>query len=110
MFGSMLTPKNIIGFIKNNADINKIFMNLINSQEAKEFIENDLGKNYEGLKTNLLAAYTTTENSNAGLKRAQKLEETKKLEMYKELANRLISQHRIKLSLSYNFSRWIYPV
>lgn len=93
MFGNMLTPQNIIGFIKNNADIKKIAMNFINSQEAKLFIENDLGKNYEQLKTNLFAAFSTTPNSDAGIKKAQQLEEGKKLEMYKELANKLIQKH-----------------
>jgi hypothetical protein len=89
----MLSPQNIIGFIKNNADIQKIAMNFINSQEAKQFIENDLGKNYEQLKTNLFAAFSSTPNSDAGIKKAQQLEEGKKLEMYKELANKLIQKH-----------------
>ena len=93
MFGNMLTPQNIVGFIKNNADIKKIAMNFINSQEAKLFIENDLGKNYEQLKTNLFAAFSTTPNSDAGIKKAQQLEEGKKLEMYKDLANKLIQKH-----------------
>ena len=93
MFGNMLTPQSIVNFIKNSADIKKIAMNFINSQEAKAFIENDLGKNYEELKTNLFAAFTSTSNSDAGIKKAQQLEEGKKLEMYKELANKLISSH-----------------
>lgn len=93
MFGNMLTPQNIVNFIRSNADIKKIGMNFINSQEAKNFIENDLGKNYDELKNNLFAAFASTKNSDAGLKKAQQLEESKKLEMYKEVANKLIQSH-----------------
>ena len=93
MLNNMLTPQNIINFVRSSADIKKIAMNFINSQEAKSFIENDLGKNYEELKTNLFTAFTSTSNSDAGLKKAQQLEESKKLEMYKELANKLIQSH-----------------
>jgi hypothetical protein len=75
-------------------------MNFINSQEAKAFIENDLGKNYEELKTNLFAAFTSTSNSDAGIKKAQQLEEGKKLEMYKELANKLIQSHGLSFHSS----------
>lgn len=100
MFGSMLTPANIVGFIRGNADIKKIGMNFINSQEAKSFIENDLGKNYEELKANLFAAFTSTKNSDAGLKKAQQLEEGKKLEMYKELATKLIHTHGLSFHSS----------
>ena len=100
MFGNMLTPQNIISFIKSNADIKKIAMNFINSQEAKSFIENDLGKDYEDLKANLFGAFSATKNSNAGLKKAQQVEETKKLEMYKELANNLIKKHGLSFHSS----------
>lgn len=100
MFGNMLTPQNIINFIKSNADIKKIAMNFINSQEAKAFIENDLGKDYEELKTNIFGAFTATKNSNAGLKKAQQIEESKKLEMYKELANNLIKKHGLSFHSS----------
>lgn len=100
MFGNMLTPQNIINFIKSNADIKKIAMNFINSQEAKAFIENDLGKDYEELKTNLFGAFNATKNSNAGLKKAQQIEESKKLEMYKELANNLIKKHGLSFHSS----------
>lgn len=93
MFGNMLTPQNIIGFIKSNTDFNKLAMNFINSQEAKQFIENDLGKNYEELKNNLFMAFSSTSNSDAGIKKAQQLEESKKLDMYKEMANKLIQTH-----------------
>ena len=93
MFGSMLTPETIISFIKNNADIKKIAMNFINSQEAKQFIENDLGKNYEELKNNLFMAFNNTKNSECGLKKQQMLEESKKLELYKECANKLIQKY-----------------
>lgn len=104
MLGNMLTPQNIISFIKNNADIKKIGMNFINSQEAKNFIENDLGKNYEELKNNLFVAFNTTKNSDVGIKKAQQVQEGKKLDMYKELANKLISTHRIIISQCSNFS------
>ena len=100
MFGNMLTPQNIINFIKSNADIKKIAMNFINSQEAKAFIENDLGKDYEDLKANLFGAFSATKNSNAGLKKAQQMEESKKLEMYKELANNLIKKHGLSFHSS----------
>lgn len=100
MFGNMLTPQNIVGFIKNNADFNKMFQNFINSQEAKSFIENDLGKNYEELKSNLFTAFNSTKNSDAGIKKAQQLEEGKKLEMYKELANKLIQDHGLSFHSS----------
>lgn len=100
MFGNMLTPQNIINFIKSNADIKKIALNFINSEEAKSFIENDLGKDYEELKANLFGAFSATKNSNAGLKKAQQIEETKKLEMYKELANRLIQKHGLSFHSS----------
>lgn len=107
MFGNMLTPQNIIGFIKSNADIKKIGMNFINSQEAKSFIENDLGKNYEELKNNLFVAFNTTKNSDVGIKKAQQIEESKKLDMYKELANKLITTHRFIVSQFSNFSWWV---
>lgn len=100
MFGNMLTPQNIIGFIKSNTDFNKLAMNFINSQEAKQFIENDLGKNYEELKNNLFMAFSSTSNSDAGIKKAQQLEEGKKLEMYKELANKLIQTHGLSFHSS----------
>jgi hypothetical protein len=93
MFGNMLTPENIIGFIKNNADIKKLAMNFINSQECKSFVENDLGKNYEDLKNNIIGAFTSSKNSESGLKKQQMLEENKKLELYKECANKLIQKH-----------------
>jgi hypothetical protein len=96
----MLTPQNIIGFIKSNTDFNKLAMNFINSQEAKQFIENDLGKNYEELKNNLFMAFSSTKNSDAGIKKAQQLEEGKKLEMYKELANKLIQTHGLSFHSS----------
>lgn len=100
MFGNMLSPQNIVNFIRSNADIKKIGMNFINSQEAKSFIENDLGKDYEELKNNLFAAFTTTKNSDVGVKRAQQIEESKKLEMYKELANKLITSHGLSFHSS----------
>lgn len=100
MFANMLSPQNIIGFIKSNTDFNKLAMNFINSQEAKQFIENDLGKNYEELKNNLFMAFSSTSNSDAGIKKAQQLEEGKKLEMYKELANKLIQTHGLSFHSS----------
>lgn len=100
MFGNMLTPQNIIGFIKNNADIKKIAMNFINSQEAKHFIENDLGKDYEDLKNNIISAFTSSKNSESGLKKQQMIEESKKLELYKECANKLIKDHGLSFHSS----------
>ena len=93
MNNSFLTPQAIIQFIKSTADIRKIGLNLINSEQAKSFIQNELGKNYQQLKTNLLLAYNNTENSTAGLKKAQQLQYSKKLQLYKEVANRLIQKH-----------------
>ena len=93
MFGNMFTPETIISFVKNTADVKNVAMNFINSQECKNFIENDLGKNYDELKTNLFAAFNSTKNSESGLKKQQMLEESKKLELYKECANKLIKEH-----------------
>lgn len=100
MFGNMLTPQNIVNFIRSSADIKKIGMNFINSQECKAFIENDLGKDYEELKNNLFVAFSSAKNSDVGVKRAQQIEESKKLEMYKELANKLISSHGLSFHSS----------
>lgn len=94
MFNTMFSPTNIIRFIKSNTDIKKIVMNFINSQECKEFIELDLGKDYEDLKKKLLDCYMSAKNSEVGNKREAVEEEQKKLCMYKDLANKLITDHR----------------
>lgn len=103
MFSNMLNPSNIISFIRNSVDIQKIATNLLNSQEAKEFIENDLGKDYNSFKDNLIGAYMNTKSSSYGLKKEKELEQTKKIEIYRELANSLIKENRIKRLFCYNF-------
>lgn len=86
----MLTPSFIINFLKNSADLKKIGMNLINSEEAKAFIENDLGFDYNSLKENLTIALASTKKSLAGEKKKQEMEESQKLEAYRNIANSLI--------------------
>lgn len=39
---SLLTPEYIINMLKNVTDLKKIGLNLINSQEGKKFIEEEL--------------------------------------------------------------------
>lgn len=97
MFENFLTPQYIVNFLKNNADIKKIGLNLINSEEGKKFIEEDLGYDYNDLKTNLMNVLTTTKKSNSGMKKQQEVEDSKKLENYKNLANKLIKDHGLSL-------------
>ena len=60
---SWLTPQSIINFLKTNADVKKIGMNLINSEEGKSFIENDLGFDYADFKGNLTNLFLNTKKS-----------------------------------------------
>lgn len=92
MFENMLTPKAIVGFIKNNTDYKKLFMNLINSEEVKQFVQEDLGLEYSSLKENLTVAFMNTKKSEIGKLKQQHVEEAQKLQIYKELANTLIKE------------------
>ena len=87
---SWLTPQSIINFLKTNADVKKIGMNLINSEEGKSFIENDLGFDYADFKGNLTNLFLNTKKSQNGIKKQQEVEESQKLKIYRELANSLI--------------------
>lgn len=97
MFENLLTPNYIINFLKQNADIQKIGLNLLNSEEGKSFIENDMGYDYSDFKSNLINVFTNTKKSNNGIKKQQELEDSKKLEKYKEIANSLIKNHGLAL-------------
>lgn len=90
MFEQYLNPKMIINFLKNNTDYHKLALNLINSEEAKEFVLYDLGLDYQDLKDNLTLALMNTKKSNFGIKRQEEIEQSQKLQIYKELANSLI--------------------
>lgn len=94
---SWLTPQSIINFLKTNADVKKIGLNLINSEEGKSFIENDLGYNYEDFKNNLTNLFLSTKKSENGIKKQQEVEESKKLENYRNLAGNLIKKHGLSL-------------
>jgi len=100
MLDQFLTPQYIVTFLKNNADIKKIGLNFINSQEGKDFIESTLGYDFEDLKTNITEALGKTKKSNSGLKKQQEMEDGKKLEQYKSLANSLIKNHGLSLHSS----------
>lgn len=100
MFENFLTPQYIVNFLKSNADLKKIGLNLINSEEGKDFIESTLGFDYQDFKNNLTGLFMNTKKSNNGLKKQQELEESKKLENYKQLANNLIQKHGLSLHSS----------
>lgn len=64
MFEQYLNPKMIINFLKNNTDYQKLALNLMNSEEAKDFIQTELGLDYQDLKDNLTLAIMNTKKSN----------------------------------------------
>lgn len=97
MFEQYLNPKNILNFIKSNTDYKKLAMNLINSEQAKEFSINELGLDYEDLKQNLFMVFATTKKSDIGQKRQQTIEQGQKLQIYKELANTLIKEDGLSI-------------
>lgn len=97
MFEQYLNPKNIVNFIKNNTDYKKIAMNVLNSEQAKEFVLNDLGLDYEDLKQNLLMVFATTKKSDIGQKRQQTIQQGQKLQIYKQLANSLIKEDGLSI-------------
>lgn len=92
MFEQFLNPKTVFNFIRSNTDYTKLAMNLINSEEAKEFVINDLGLDYESLKNNLILAFANSEKSNIGIQKQQELEQSQKIQIYRELANTLIKE------------------
>ena len=100
MFQNLLTPNYIVNFLKQNADIKKIALNLINSEQGKAFIQNDLGYDYNDLKNNLTNLFLNTKKSDKGIKKQQEIENSKKIENYKILANKLIKQHGLSLHSS----------
>lgn len=97
MLQNFLNPQSIVNLLRNNADFKKIAINFFNSEDAKQFITNDLGLDYQSLKENLILAYTNTKKSNVGLKRQQELEQSQKLQIYKELANTLITDDGLSI-------------
>lgn len=99
-FSSMLSPQMIVNFLKSNVDIKKLATNLFNSQECKDFIVNDLGYDYESLKTNLMTAIASTKRSESGIKKQRDIEDSKKLQNYRSLANNLIRKHGLSLHSS----------
>lgn len=90
MFEQYLNPKTIINFIKNNTDYKKLALNLINSEQAKEFISMQLGLDYKDFKDNMLMVFASTKKSDVGQRRQQTIQQSQKLQIYKELANSLI--------------------
>lgn len=92
MFEQYLNPQMIISFLKNNTDFQKLALNLFNSEEAKDFIQTNLGLDYKSLKENLTLAIMNTKKSNFGIKRQEEIEQGQKLQIYKELANSLIKE------------------
>lgn len=92
MFEQYLNPKMIFNLIKNNADYKKIAMNIINSEEAKDFVISELGLDYNDLKQNISLAVMNTKKSTIGIQRQQEIEHGQKLQIYKELANSLIKE------------------
>lgn len=89
-FTNFLTPQNIVNFLKNSIDMKRIAINFVNSEEAKEFIQNDMGIDYEDLKDKITVAFINAKKSNVGIEKQHKLEQSQKLQIYKELANSLI--------------------
>lgn len=88
-----LQPRQIIGFIKNNVDAKKMAMNFINSEQAKLYITQDLGFDYDDLKANISMAFLNSKKSDYGLKRQQQEEANRKLQLYKKLSGELISEN-----------------
>ncbi len=87
---NFLTPQTISNFLKNNADLSKIGMNFINSQEGKAFIVETLGYDYDSFKETLITAFASIKKSDFGLKKQHEAEEGQKIKIYRELANSLI--------------------
>jgi len=93
MFGNLsnfLTPQTIVNFLKNNADLNKIGMNFINSEEGKSFIVETLGYDYDSFKETMFTALSSIKKSDFGIKKQQEAEEGQKIKVYRDLANSLI--------------------
>lgn len=95
MFGNLsnfLTPQTIVNFLKNNADLNKIGMNFLNSEEGKQFIVETLGYDYNSFKETLFTAFASIKKSDYGIKKQQEIEESQKIKVYRDLANSLIRE------------------
>jgi len=97
MFNNFLNAGTIVNFLRNTADYQKIFLNILNSQEFKDFVNADLGLKYDSFKENLTIAFMNTEKSEFGLKKQQQIEETQKLSIYKDLAKSLIDEQGLSI-------------
>lgn len=95
MFQSLsnfLTPNTIANFLKNNTDLKKIGINFINSEQGKKFIVETLGYDYNSFKEVLFTAFASIKKSDYGIKKQQEIQYSKKIEIYKNLANQLIKE------------------
>ena len=54
----MITPQMVVSFIKNTTDFKKLATNIFQSQQVQTFVTEDLGLNYEQLKSNLITAFS----------------------------------------------------
>lgn len=97
MFETFLSPQMIVNFLKNTADFKKLALNIFQSQQMKNFVQEDIGLNYEQLKSNLITAFASTSKSNAGKIQQQRLENAQKIQIYKELANSLIKEEGLSV-------------
>lgn len=93
----MITPQMVVSFIKNTTDFKKLATNIFQSQQVQTFVTEDLGLNYEQLKSNLMTAFASTSKSNAGKIQQQRMENAQKIQIYKELANSLIKQEGLSV-------------
>lgn len=89
---NLLTPNNIVNFLKNTADIKKIGLNFLNSEQGKSFITQTLGYDYTSFKDTLFNSFMSIKKSDYGIKKQQQLEQNNKIEIYRELANNLIKE------------------
>lgn len=87
---NFLTPQTIANFLRNNADLSKIGMNFLNSEEGRQFIVETLGYDYNSFKETLFTAFASIKKSDYGIKKQQEAEEGQKIKIYRELANSLI--------------------
>lgn len=97
MFENILSPQMIVNFLKNTADFKKLALNIFESQQMKNFVQEDIGLNYEQLKVNLFNAFTNTSKSNAGKMQEQQIENAQKIQIYRQLANSLIKEEGLSV-------------
>lgn len=89
---NFLTPQTIANFLRNNADLSKIGMNFLNSEEGKSFIVETLGYDYNSFKETMITALASIKKSDFGIKKQHEAEEGQKIKIYRELANTLIKE------------------